>query len=262
MIHEYPLTKANRIRLARAFRNVPRVDVSIECVLEDQMGAAFVDDIENPSAFMIRIGPFHYFAGNPAGNGGAKLIKGFEPYNLFMSASEGWAEAFQEVFGERFFAIERYIFSSANLSLELIKKLCRASIYADEVKRMDAVLIESLKGKDHFIDVSDFESSSDFQDRGIGFFIEQGGKVIGAAYSSLVCSMGIEVSLFVEEDYRRKGAATVLSANLLRWCLEHNMDAHWDAANTESCGLAEKLGYTTRGKYTAYFLKPAKSKTA
>jgi GNAT superfamily N-acetyltransferase len=262
MIHEYPLTKANRIRLARAFRNVPRVDISITCVLENQMGAAFVDDIENPSAFMVRIGPFHYFAGDPSGNGSAKLVKGFEPYNLFMSASKGWAEAFQEVFGERFFAIERYIFSSENLSLDRVTKLSQASPYANEVKRMGAALIENLKGKDNFIDVSDFESSSDFEDRGIGFFIEQGGKVIGAAYSSLVCSMGIEVSLFVEEDYRRKGAATVLSANLLRWCLEHNMDAHWDAANLESCGLAEKLGYTPAGKYTAYFLKPAKSKTS
>ncbi|HRK90831.1 MAG TPA: hypothetical protein PK152_17010, partial [Anaerolineales bacterium] len=63
MITEYPLTKVNRIRLAQAFRNVPRVDISIECVLEDQMGKAFVDDTQNPSACMIQIGPFHYFAG-------------------------------------------------------------------------------------------------------------------------------------------------------------------------------------------------------
>ena len=255
MITEYPLTKSNRIRLAQAFRNVPRVDISIECVLEDQMGMAFVDNTDMPSAFMIKIGPFHYFAGNPANNGGMEMVKNFQPYNLFMSASAGWAEAFKQVYGERFFQIERYNFSSQNLSIAHAEKLCQASKFAEDVKRMDTALLERLKGQDHFIDVSDFESPADFEKRGIGYYLEKDGKVIGAAYSSLVCTTGIEVSLFVEEDYRRQGVATVLSANLIRWCLEHNMDAHWDAANLESCQLAEKLGYNPLGSYQAYFLK-------
>lgn len=256
MITEYSLTKSNRIWLAQAFRDVPRVDISIECVLEDQMGMAFVDNTDMPSAYMIKIGPFHYFAGNPAGDGGLEMVKNFQPYNLFMSASAGWAEAFKQVYGERFFKIERYSFSSQNLSITHAEKLCQVSKFAEDVKRMDAALLERLKGQDHFIDASDFESSADFEDRGIGFYIEKDEKVIGAAYSSLVCSTGIEVSLFVEEDYRRQGVAKVLSANLVRWCLEHNMDAHWDAANPESCQLAERLGYTPIGRYLAYFLKP------
>jgi GNAT superfamily N-acetyltransferase len=256
MITEYPLTKANRIHLAQAFRSVPRVDISIECVLEDQMGVAYVDDADKPSAYMIRIGPFHYFAGDINGEGGQEMVKEFPPYNLFMSASTGWADAFQRVYGERFFKIERYNFSSDNLSIEHALELCSASKFAEKVKQMDASLLEKLKGNDHFIDVSDFESPTDFEKRGIGFYIEEDGKVIGAAYSSLVCSTGIEVSLFVEEEYRRQGVATTLSANLIRWCLEHNMDAHWDAANMESCKLAEKLGYTLLETYHAYFLKP------
>jgi len=110
MIAEYHLTKTHRIQLARAFRNVPRVDISIECVLEDQMGFAYVDNAENPSAYMIRIGPFHYFAGDIKGVGAQERVKEFQPYNLFMSASEGWVDAFKQVYGERFFKIERFAF--------------------------------------------------------------------------------------------------------------------------------------------------------
>lgn len=77
MISEYPLTRSNRIRLAQAFRNVPRVDISIECVLEDQMGFAYVDNAEQPSAYLIRIGPFHYFAGDVSGAGAQEMLKGF-----------------------------------------------------------------------------------------------------------------------------------------------------------------------------------------
>jgi GNAT superfamily N-acetyltransferase len=258
MIVEYPLTKANRIRLASAFRHVPRVDISIECVLEDQMGMAFVDNIENPSAYMIKIGPFHYFAGDVTSTGGQEVVKNFQPYNLFMSALPGWAEAFKNLYGERFFEIERYMFSSENISVEHLQKLCQDSKFANNVKRMDAYLLESIKGKDHFIDVSDFESPEDFVERGIGFYVEKDGEVRGAAYSSLICSTGIEVSLFVADEHRRQGLATALSANLVRWCFENNLDAHWDAANLESCKLAEKLGYTSQGTYQAYFLKPQK----
>ncbi len=38
MITEYPLTKPNRVKLARAFKHVPRVDLSIQCAIEGLMG--------------------------------------------------------------------------------------------------------------------------------------------------------------------------------------------------------------------------------
>jgi len=38
MCHELELTKMNRLKIARAFRDVPRVDMSIPCVVEGQMG--------------------------------------------------------------------------------------------------------------------------------------------------------------------------------------------------------------------------------
>lgn len=254
MIIEYPLTKVNRIQLARAFRNVPRVDISIECVLEDQMGKAYVEDLDNPSVFQIQIGPFHYFAGDAAAKGAHEMLASFKPYDLFMSASEGWLDAVQRMYGERCVGFDRYSFSSEHLSLERIQMLAQDNRSAAEVKRFDSALLDKTREKDHFIDISDFEFPADFLQRGIGYYAEKDGNVIGAAYSSLVCSTGIEISLFVVEEYRRQGVATALSAHLLQWCLQNNMDAHWDAANPESCKLAEKLGYIPTGRYRAYYL--------
>lgn len=255
MIIEYPLTKVNRIQLARVFRHVPRVDISIECVLEDQMGKAHVDDLDNPSAFQIQIGPFHYFAGDAAAKGAQEMLAAFKPYNLFMSSSEGWLDAAQRMYGERFVGFDRYSFSSGHLSLEHIRMLIDDNKFPMDVKCFDSALLNGIWGKDHFIDISDFESPADFLERGIGYCAEKDGEVIGAAYSSLVCSTGIEVSLFVAEEHRRQGIATALSAHLLQWCLQNDMDAHWDAANPESCKLAEKLGYVPTGSYSAYYLK-------
>jgi predicted GNAT family acetyltransferase len=64
----------------------------------------------------------------------------------------------------------------------------------------------------------------------------------------------MEVSIYVLEDYRRQGLATALASNLLSWCLEHNLEPHWDAANPESCRLASKLGYKFMGSYEAHYL--------
>jgi GNAT superfamily N-acetyltransferase len=218
------------------------------------MGKAFVDDLSAPTAFKIQVGPFHYYAGDALGNGGQSLLGGFEPYNLLMSATNGWVDAAQKMYGERFIGFDRYSFSSEYVSLDHIQELCRDRENFASIKRFDSTLLAQTWGKDHFIDVSDFESPDDFLERGIGYYAEKNGEIIGAAYSSLVCSTGIEVSLFVAEEYRRQGIATALSAQLLQWCLQNNMDAHWDAANHESCKLAEKLGYTSNGRYRAYYL--------
>ena len=255
MIFPYPLTKANRIRLARAFRHIPRVDVSIECVLEGQMGGAFVDNVHQPTVFKIMIGPFTYFAGDVESHGGQAMIETIAPYTLLMAAAPGWFEAAQELYGERLVAIDRYSFSSEAITVAHLAKICQASPFRQAVRRMHAAFVASLWGQEHFVDFSDFDSPEDWEGRGIGFYVEEKGEVVGAAYSSLVCSQGIEVSIFVLPDYRRQGMATALGAFLVKWCLENNLDAHWDAANLESCGLAEKLGYRPTGRYQAYYLK-------
>jgi GNAT superfamily N-acetyltransferase len=255
MILEYPLIKSNRLQLARAFRNVPRVDLSIECVIEGQMGKAYVDHVPSPSAYRIQVGPFFYFAGEASGEGGQEMLSNIQPWTLFMPSSEGWVEAGKSMYGERLIAFDRYSFSSECLSVEHLEKLSHESEFGKDVKRIDLALATEVWGQDHSLDISDFESPSDFIERGIGYYVEKNSKILGCAYSSLVCSQGIEVSIFVSEEYRRQGIATTLAAHLLKGCLENHMDPHWDAANPESCTLAEKLGYLPKGTYQAYFLK-------
>jgi L-amino acid N-acyltransferase YncA len=82
---------------------------------------------------------------------------------------------------------------------------------------------------------------------------------VGIAYSSLVYSQGIEVSIYVAETHRRQGIATSLAASLLLACLQRRLHPNWDAANPESVKLAEKLGYHHTGSYEAYFHTMASS---
>jgi GNAT superfamily N-acetyltransferase len=254
MIIDYPLTKANRIALARAFRQAPRVDLTLDCVIEGQMGRAYVDDMEHPSAFKIRLGPFVYFAGDAAGPAAEEMLRSLDASALLMPSAPGWLEAAQRLWGARLCGLDRHSFSSTGLSVEHLRGLYAASRYRDRVRPMDAALVTSLRDKPHFIDLSEFDSAEDFLQRGAGFYVGKGAGAIGAVWASLACSRGIEVSLYVAEDYRRQGMATALASRLLLWCFENAMDPHWDAANPESAQLALKLGYAPAGGYTAYYL--------
>ena len=255
----YPLTKPNRIKLARVFKNTKRVDLSIDCAIEGQMGKAFTDDAENLTVFEIELGHFFcYFAGNAASAAGHEMIKSLPSYRMLMPSSPGWMEVVQEVHGHRLSQLARYSFSSENLSIGHLERLLADSPFRDKIRRIDAASARQLSSSpDSVFEISDFEPAEDFAERGIGYYLMDGDAMMGVAYSSLVCSKGVEVSIFVTPKHRRKGVATCLASAIIQWCLENNADPHWDAANSESCGLAEKLGYVQIETYDAYFLRGA-----
>ena len=255
-MESYPLSRSNRLRIAEAFRNHLRVDMSIDCVIEDQMGKAYVDDVANPTFFFLELsGFFGYFAGDATGNAAREAAK-FAVNHMVMPSSDGWAELLESVYGEKAIRIKRYRYTTEGLNTAHLDKLLQQSSVRERVRRIDLTLLQkSLSSDDNYIGIDDFDSPEDFIARGVGFCVQENGEIIGVAYSSLVCSKGIEVSIVVHPDHRQQGMATALSCCLLKHCLERGLKPNWDAANEESDGLARKLGYTFVETYQAYFIK-------
>ncbi len=251
----YPLTRLNRLRLARAFAQVPQVDISIDCIVEDQMGTASVDSLENPQLFMVEQDHFFCcFAGDFSTEAGRNFLSQTPRGRILMAGSDGWQPVIEEIMGEPLLPIKRYSYSSESLSKEHLTNLAANNPNTPNVKRFDAALANK---PTQYLEVGAFESAGDFVERGIGFCLLKDEAIIGVAYSSLVCADAIEVSIIVDPEHYRKGIATALACQLLLWCLDRQLAPHWDAANEESCNLAEKLGYQKLGEYKAYFLKPA-----
>ena len=116
MTQELELTNANRLHLAEAFRHNRRVDYSLDCVIEGQMGRAYVDDPERPAAWRVTIGPFWYFAGEADSPGGRALMAEFPAYNLLMPSPPAWVALAKETFGDRLVSFPRYSFAADQLS--------------------------------------------------------------------------------------------------------------------------------------------------
>ena len=188
MSHELELTKANRLRLARAFRYNPRVDYSIDCVLEAQMGQAFVDDPDQPTAYRISIGPFWYFAGDADGHGGRALLAEWPAYNLFMPSPPAWADAARETFGERLVTFPRYSFSADGLNAAHLTSIIETSPQRDRVVAVDAALLaRAADGLETYVDLADFDSPDDFVARGLGFVALDGERVMGCLLYTSRC---------------------------------------------------------------------------
>ena len=249
----YDLTEPNRLVLRRVFSDVPRVDIGIDSVIEGHMGQAFVDDLDNPRAFKLQIEPFCYFAGNFGGSAAIEMIKKQETYFLIMVCPEEALRLAREHFGDRLLRFPRYSFSSERLSVEHVGTLLGKSPFRSRIVSIDAQMLDQVSRQpDHFLDISAFASAEDFLARGLGYAVKDDNALAGVAYSSLVNDTGIEVSIYVESTHRRRGMATALGCALVKACLERSVDPHWDAANVESCTLAEKLGYVSTGTYDAY----------
>lgn len=51
---------------------------------------------------------------------------------------------------------------------------------------------------------------------------------------------------------KHKGIGTAMAAKLILLCLKKGIYPSWDAANLNSLGLAQKLGYNFDSEYTVY----------
>jgi GNAT superfamily N-acetyltransferase len=252
----FPLTRVNRLRLASAFAGRRRVDISLDCILEDQMGTAFVDDPARPTLIRVAQGPFNYIVGSADHPAAADMLAPLPDWTMFFDVPAGWPALLQRVFGTRLAAMTRYMFAEDDLASDHLQALLDGSAHRAAIQPLTAALLETAAADAPWLETDPYDSPADFEARGVGFCLLDGGRIQAAAWASLVCSHAIEVSIFVNDAWRRQGVATALGAALALASLEQGRTPHWDAANEPSCGLAERLGYRPVGTYAAFYIEP------
>ncbi len=248
-------SKNNLKLISRAFAKNPRVDLSYDCYLEGTAGRVMVDDAENPTAFRLEQGPFWYYVGDASSAAAKQLMEEMPPYTFLMPSPPAWIDLAKSIFGRNLIQNQRFSFSGDHLSKPHLESILERPRFAGELQRIDAAMAQKfIDEKVYLFDIPGFKSAIDFYERGLGYCLFIRDRVVAGAYSAQACSKGIEVSIYVEDRHRQRGIATALAARLVLDCLQRGWIAHWDAANPESCKLAQKLGYRLTGEYTGYFL--------
>lgn len=244
----------DRTQAASLFGHWP--ETLIWSCLQKTMGHVYADDSEHPRSVMARIGDFGFLAGDPQEELAAYRPAEYPgPFVILVPQTHAWAAVIERVYGERARKVTRYATQKDRTGFDR-KRL------VEMIKQLpDAYTLESLheawydrcKGIDWCRDwVALYPRYHDYRRHGLGVVIAKNGEPVAGASSYAYYRGGIEIQIDTAPPYRRRGLATVAGAALILRCLDEGRYPSWDAQNTLSLALAEKLGYRFDHAYTAY----------
>jgi hypothetical protein len=230
----------------------------LRAVLDGEMGEAYAND--SHTAALLYVADFGFLAGDAsaaeAGALAALLPEGHRGGARFWTPRDAaWAGVIERTLGARARKAQRYAirkdvhhFDEAGL-----RALAGALPGGYALRAIDGVLYRKALAEEWSRDlVAQFAGEADFLARGLGVVALLGEEIVAGASSYVVFHGGIEVEIDTRRDQRRRGLAAACGAQLLLTCFARGLYPSWDAHNTASVALAEKLGYVFDRSYTVY----------
>lgn len=227
----------------------------IESCLENIMGAVYADSTKAPHSAAAVLGDFLFLSGALC----RELIE-FGVYTgkdfiIMVPQNEAWAQLIETVHGDRAKRVTRYAFKKEPdiFDKEHLQNIVNSLSEEYILKPIDEELYEVCKRQQWSRDfVSQYEDYTMYEKLGAGVVILKDSEPVSGASAYSRYEKGIEIEIDTREDYRRRGLAYVCGAALILECRKRNLYPSWDAQNTWSAALAQKLGYHFDHEYTAY----------
>jgi hypothetical protein len=231
----------------------------VDAVLDGAHGRALADREDDPQFAVLEFPKIklNLIGGDPSHPAGREYLNHLRGFQAFIFANPEWDQFLESLKPGEVIKLTRYAFTSEGLDINHLRQRYSQVPDGYRLVQMDLNLARQLSrersefASDH---MGNFDSSEDFIDRGFGFCILLGEKIVSVATTFLVCNQGIEIQINTREAYQRKGLATCVAVQLLGYSLELGLDPNWDAANEKSGDLAGKLRYTPQGTYPMYLL--------
>lgn len=223
-----------------------------ECILSGNFGTIEVDDCNDPQIALLSYADIIIPVGDGHHSRVMDLIKTIPPGKGIIANDPLWREKILNFLSGKIITLERFSFTNENLNPDALRQMISTLPEKYMIKRIDKNLAEKLTIKpypltrDHILN---FGSIERFLGSGFGYCILLGNEIVSAASTYAISKSGIEIQVNTIETKRGIGLAGVVSACLILESIERNLVPHWDAANTKSARLAERLGFIPAGSY-------------
>lgn len=216
------------------------------------MGQVFVDNLENPEIAMVLLGRFCFIDGNPNSQKSRQDLLNIDSYYKTIIANENWYEVIEDIYKDRYEIDKRYsIKKDTKFDKENLEELSLNIRDEYKIEKIDDINYKIIKETNSF--ACNITMSDNFEKCGIGFCAKnKKDEIVAVIVSNGIYDDGLEINIKIEENDRHKGLGTALGANMILECLKQNKYPSWDAANSDSVGLAEKLGYEVDSEYRIY----------
>lgn len=218
-------------------------------VLDGVMGKAYVDNTINPQIAFLAVRSYCFISGNLSKEKLKDIIdENFRNYILIPS--DNLKSEIENIYEDSIIKRQRFsVKKEVKFNETKLKDMLNKIPDKFEMIKINKNLSDRIK-KEDFINITD-----DYEKNGIGYCCMYNNEIIGVASSNIFYKDGIEVNIGVKENYRRRGIATAMAANLILECLRENKKISWDADNMNSVRLAQKLGFEYDSTYDIYILK-------
>lgn len=248
---------SERAGLAPLFGQHRHLRVLIDAILQGTCGRAWANAGGRARVAELTVGAFTFFGGDPAHPLVSALVERLPEGRILPLAGDGWREAVQRVHGGRIELEPRVSYSATHLDPEHLQSLQSRIPHGFQIKRLDLDLARRIRDEVHpdLLLAEALGSAADFIERGVGFCALAGGRMVCGATSAFVSDRAIEIQINTVGAYRRLGLATAVGAALVRHCLVHGIEPHWDAGDPASERVAEKLGYVRDSTYDWWLLR-------
>lgn len=213
-------------------------------------GLACVDKLERPTVCSLALSDFVMFGGDAGGETARYFVTTTDPPYYLLPSTEAWLQVVRAETHTDGKLLVRSDFSSAALRRTTAERLTQTLPRGYELRRFDeAALYAAASQRWSQSFVENFPSAASFLDRGVGFGVFTGGKLVSGATSFAREGKTVEIEVDTHPRFRRRGLATIAAARLVLYCLDNDLVPHWDAANKPSRALAAKLGFTLERDY-------------
>ena len=247
------------------FRDYPYLRGYVAAVLSGEMGAAFVDDLDNPTVGRLTLGWPHIFAGDATRRIFEAMLKEVPPEATLIGADTAWVDAFRRIWGNQLVPWKRIAFSPGDWNSKTLTALTQQLPEGYTLKQVtNATEVEGLtQVVDWLVDRRNYPTPENFLNRGVAFAVEFNGQIVSGCTSYAIGGGKFDLGIATRPEHQRRRLAQAVAARMILYCIEHDIEPCWDAGNrtdareTEiSAVLAQKLGFTNPTPYTAYIIKP------
>lgn len=269
----YKLKHDNYRCVQELFENMD-YNLEIESIIERQNGQIFVDSEKIPqTACILNNQRNHYYVAGKANN--KEFNNAFTKYILdyifptmketdildfVISCNDNyWEEEISYMFKQHCVnKVDRryYTFDieKANLNTNLPEGYILKRIDKDLLKRSDLKNINEII---RWTSTEAWVGQEDFLHNGFGFCILKGECIVSWCMADYVIGNRCEIGIETDEEFRRKGLATIVVSACIKFCLSNGINHigwHCFETNIGSIKTAEKVGFRMYKKYAPVFV--------
>ena len=185
-------------------------------VLDGVMGKAYVDNTINPQIAFLAVRSYCFISRNLSKEKLKDIIdENFRNYILIPS--DNLKSEIENIYEDSIIKRQRFsVKKEVKFNETKLKDMLNKIPDKFEMIKINKNLSDRIK-KEDFINITD-----DYEKNGIGYCCMYNNEIIGVASSNIFYKDGIEVNIGVKENYRRRGIATAMAANLILECLREN----------------------------------------